>query len=191
MDRHDDLRHLLESKAGAITELTPELRNAAIAEIMRHAESHSASNAGTLTSNADRGEIRLGFGIHHDRRGAASFKVTNYFISWKRLLFAGGSIPVAYLESTLTAMTILAFLVRGGVHIFDQIDAHMLAVIHKNANCLPATTSDFLELVRDQIPPEINDKLYMKRLVTLADLGTINIDGDILTITEPFVLLGG
>ena len=122
--------------------------------------------------------------VKSERYGAASVKYSNYFISWRKLLFVGSAIPMSYASSTLTAMTILGVLVRGAVHRFDEIDAKILAIIHKNSNILPISTHEFYARISDQFPAEINEALYMKRIVDLSGFGAISIDEDSISIVE-------
>ncbi|MEP4197689.1 MAG: hypothetical protein ABJL99_18855 [Aliishimia sp.] len=124
------------------------------------------------------------FGASHQDYGTASVKFSNYFISWRKILLAGGSIPASYLSSTLTAMTILGFLTKGAVHVFDKIDAKILAVIHKNWKALPMTTQGFYDAHAASFPPEINKDLFLERVVDLSGYGAISIDEDLLKITE-------
>jgi len=128
-------------------------------------------------------------GVQHSKFGTISAKPQNYVISWRKLLIPGGAIPLNYMSSTLTAMTILGFLVAGAVYKFDEIDAKILGVIHLNKKLLPAKTADFYEQVFEQMP-EINKALYMSRIVNLSGYGAISIDDDKIKITEMFVSIG-
>jgi hypothetical protein len=127
--------------------------------------------------------------IKHDLLGSASVKPANLVISWKKLLLVGGAIPTRYMSSTLTAMTILGVLIRGVVHVFDEIDARILAVIHQNSELLPISTADFYVRTSMHFPQTINEALFMERLVDLSGYGAISINCDQLRITEPTLLI--
>ncbi|WP_431298467.1 hypothetical protein [Tabrizicola sp. BL-A-41-H6] len=131
------------------------------------------------------GEKYMELIIKNDRLGAASIKPANLVVSWRKLFFVGGAIPASYMSSTLTAMTILGALVRGVVHVFDEIDARILAVIHQNSEILPASTEDFYVRTSMYFPPSINKALFMERVVNLSGYGAISVDCDQLRIAEP------
>lgn len=122
--------------------------------------------------------------IQHNQLGAVSVKSANLVISWKKLLFAGGAMPLSYMSSTLTAMTILGVLVKGVVHVFDEVDAKILAVIHLNSKSLPTSTEVFYEDNSISFPTSINKELFMERVTRLSGYGVISIDGDQLVTTE-------
>lgn len=191
MRDRNELREFLTSKAANIAKLSTADREAAVAAIIKHAESVPAVSGANPFAERPPENPNLGFGLRHEKIGTISIKGRNYFVSWKKLLLSGSSIPMNYVDETLSAMTILMFLVTGAVHIFDQIDAEILAVIHKNASLLPLSSGAFHDQISGQLPKEINRDLFMKRVSDLAKYRAISLDNDLLAITEPVVLLGG
>lgn len=176
------LNDTISKAASSIGELTSSQRDSGVLELLGKVERLALDNANPSTREeiAYRTELIVKFRNYKP----ISIKYTNFFISWRRLLIAGGSIPASYISSTLSAMTILGFMTKGSVHVFDEIDATILALIHSNSKILPLSTGEFYEQVSSQFPAEINRPLFMKRVIDLSGYGAISIDGDRIKITE-------
>lgn len=127
--------------------------------------------------------------IPHYGRWAFSFKMKNFTISWSKLFIAVGAGTVQYMNGTLFALTLLGYLAKGFVHAFDEIDVRILKLIHENSDNLSLGTKAFYKKFSDCFPPEINEALFMQRLVELSRIGAISINDDRIRITEDLIQL--
>lgn len=181
IQRKEKIEKTISQSASSLRELTQDQKKAAISELLGVIEVIVLPGKSYFQPDLSH---RTEFGVAHKKYGTASVKLENYFISWRRLLLAGGSVPAAYLNSTLSAMTLLTFLAKGAIYVFDAIDAKVLATIHKYSDLLPLATGDFYDRLSDKFPKEINRDLFMQRVVELSKCGAVSIDDDLLKITE-------
>jgi hypothetical protein len=171
--------------ASSFDGLTDAEKESAVAELLESIQKVSTYIEPPLRGSNKNSEF-MEFGVRHPRHGAANVKVSNYFISWKKLLLKGRRMPAAYMSQTLTALSLLTFLVSGAMHVFDEHDARILGLMHENGLALPMTTGAFFDRFSEQFPAEINRSLYMSKVVELARLKVIAIDGDKIVLTEQF-----
>jgi hypothetical protein len=136
------------------------------------------------------GDYRMNFIIAHPKVGAVSIKKQKIKVVWKRLLISSASGSIGWGEEMLAAMTILGVLTAGCVYKFEEIDAEILRLVHKNSERLPTSTKNFFDMAEPRFPDTISQALFMKRIMKLSGQGAISIDGDELTITEDYFEFG-